>query len=209
MPAKPPTAMLAVAEPLGKVLIRTHGCKLNQADSDAIARQFIEAGYRLVNSVSDADIFVLNTCTVTANADAKARQALRAARRSNPTAIIVAAGCYPQRAAQELHELDAVSLVVDNTQKGELVSRALALHRQNSTSLTLVDRNPVDPRPVGLEGPNTFSAVAAGTRRSRAMIKIQEGCDQVCAYCIVPKVRGRERSIPPETLIGSINRSTE
>ena len=140
MPANPLTAVPLVTDPvvtgpLGKVLIRTHGCKLNQADSDAIARQFIEAGYRLVNSVSDADIFVLNTCTVTANADAKARQALRAARRSNPTAIIVAAGCYPQRAAPELHGLDAVSLVVDNTQKDELVSRALALHRQNSTSL--------------------------------------------------------------------------
>ena len=196
-------------KPLGKVLIRTHGCKLNQADSDAIARQFIEAGYRLVHSVSEADVFVLNTCTVTANADAKARQALRAARRANPKAIIVAAGCYPQRAAQELHGLEAVSLVVGNTQKDKLVSQVLALHRPSSSSLPLVDPNPVAPNPVGLERPNTFSPVAAGTRRSRAMIKIQEGCDQVCAYCIVPKVRGRERSIPPEALIREINRRTE
>ena len=209
MPAEPPSAgpvaiHSAVTSPLGKVLIRTHGCKLNQADSDAIARQFIEAGYRLVNSVSEADIFVLNTCTVTANADAKARQALRAARRANPTAIIVAAGCYPQRATQELHELDAVSLVVNNTQKDELVSQVVALHHRSSSSLPLVD-----PNPVGLENPNVFPLVAAGTRRSRAMIKIQEGCDQVCAYCIVPKVRGRERSIPPATLIREINQRTE
>ena len=208
MPAKPPSpapvgTIPVVTKPLGKVLIRTHGCKLNQADSDAIARQFIEAGYRLVNSVSEADVFVLNTCTVTANADAKARQALRAARRANPTAIIVAAGCYPQRAAQDLHELDAVSLVVDNTQKNELVSQVVALHRRSSPSLPLPD-----PNPVGLEGSNTFLPVAAGTRRSRAMIKIQEGCNQVCAYCIVPKVRGRERSIPPETLIREINLRT-
>ena len=209
MPVKVPSAVPTVAKPLGKVLIRTHGCKLNQADSDVIARQFIEAGYRLVNSVSEADVFVLNTCTVTANADAKARQALRAARRANPTAIIVAAGCYPQRAAQELHELDAVSLVVDNTQKDELVPQVVALHRSSSSSLALVDPNPVAPNPVGLEGQNVLPLVAAGTRRSRAMIKIQEGCDQVCAYCIVPKVRGRERSIPPETLIGEINRRTE
>ncbi|MCH7621406.1 MAG: tRNA (N(6)-L-threonylcarbamoyladenosine(37)-C(2))-methylthiotransferase MtaB [Chloroflexi bacterium] len=209
MPVKVPSAVPSVAKPLGKVLIRTHGCKLNQADSDVIARQFIEAGYRLVNSVSEADVFVLNTCTVTANADSKARQALRAARRANPTAIIVAAGCYPQRAAQELHELDAVSLVIDNTQKDELVSQVVALHRSNSSSLALVDPNPIAPNPVGLEGPNVLPLVAAGTRRSRAMIKIQEGCDQVCAYCIVPKVRGRERSIPPETLIGEINRRTE
>ena len=209
MLAKPPSpasgvTVPVVTQPLGKVLIRTHGCKLNQADSDVITRQFIEAGYRLVNSVSDADVFVLNTCTVTANADAKARQALRAARRANPTAIIVAAGCYPQRAAQELHNLEAVSLVVDNTQKDQLVSQAVALHQPSSSSLPLVD-----PTAVGPEGPNIFSAVAAGTRRSRAMIKIQEGCDQVCAYCIVPKVRGRERSIPPETLIREINRRTE
>ncbi len=209
MPVKPPSAVPSVTKPLGKVLIRTHGCKLNQADSDVIARQFIEAGYRLVNSVAEADVFVLNTCTVTANADAKARQALRAARRANPTAIIVAAGCYPQRAAQELHKLDAVSLVVDNTQKDELVSQAVTLHRSNSSSLPLVETTPVAPSPVDPEGPNTFSPVAAGTRRSRAMIKIQEGCDQVCAYCIVPKVRGRERSIPPKTLIREINRRTD
>jgi threonylcarbamoyladenosine tRNA methylthiotransferase MtaB len=209
MPADPLARLPVVTQPLGKVLVRTHGCKLNQADSDAIARQFIEAGYRLVNSVSEADVFVLNTCTVTANADAKARQALRAARRANPTTIIVAAGCYPQRAAQELHKLDAVSLVVDNTQKDELVSQTVALHRRNSSSLPLVEPNPVASSPVGPEGPNTFSFIATGTRRSRAMIKIQEGCDQVCAYCIVPKVRGRERSIPPETLIGEINQRTE
>lgn len=214
MPTEPASAVPAVtnpsgANPLGKVLIRTHGCKLNQADSDAIARQFIEAGYRLVNSVSEADVFVLNTCTVTANADAKARQALRAARRANPTAIIVASGCYPQRAAQELHQLDAVSLVVDNTQKDQLVSQAMELHRRSCPIPPLMDSIPVTSSPVVVENPNAFSPVAAGTRRSRAMIKIQEGCDQVCAYCIVPKVRGRERSIPPETLIREINRRTE
>ena len=211
-PSKPTATVPAVTNPvatrpLGKVLIRTHGCKLNQADSDTIARQFVEAGYRLVNSVSEADIFVLNTCTVTANADAKARQTLRAARRANPKAIIVAAGCYPQRAAQDLHDLDAVSLVVGNTQKDDLVSQVLELHRPSS--LPPDDPIPADPNADSLEGSNALSLVADGTRRSRAMIKIQEGCDQVCAYCIVPKVRGRERSIPPDILIGQINQRTE
>ena len=214
MPTKTPSAVPAVTnppgtKPLGKVLIRTHGCKLNQADSDAIARQFNEAGYRLVNSVSEADVFVLNTCTVTANADAKARQALRAARRANPTAIIVATGCYPQRAVQELQQLDAVSLVVNNTQKDGLVSQVMELHRRVCLSPPLVNSNPVAPCPDVGENPNGLPPVAIGTGRSRAMIKIQEGCDQVCAYCIVPRVRGRERSIPPETLIGEINRRTE
>ena len=86
----------------GKVVVQTHGCKLNQSDSETIARQFSEAGYEPIESVADADVYVLNTCTVTANADAKARQALRAARRINPNAIIVATGCYTQRAAEDL-----------------------------------------------------------------------------------------------------------
>ena len=194
-----------VANPVGRVLIQTHGCKLNQADSDTIARQFMEAGYRLVDSVADADIFVLNTCTVTANADAKARQALRAARRANPKAIIVAAGCYPQREAEDLRRMPAVSLVVNNTQKDRLVSLAEELHRLNSPGLSSVTANSALPNSRASESLVSFSAIAAGTRRSRAMVKIQEGCDQVCAYCIVPKVRGRERSIPPEELIQQIN----
>ena len=110
----------------GNVVIQTHGCKLNQADSDALARRFVEAGYQLVESVRDADVYVLNTCTVTATADSKARQALRAARRANPSAVIVATGCYPQRAFQELSGLEAVSLVVDNREKELLVSKVIA-----------------------------------------------------------------------------------
>lgn len=101
----------------GTVAIHTHGCKLNQADSNALAQRFIEAGYQLVDSIAEANIFVLNTCTVTATADAKARQALRTARRINPQALIVATGCYSQRAADELTRLEAVSLVVTNTEK--------------------------------------------------------------------------------------------
>ena len=95
MTNNPPTAPRAVA-------IHTHGCKLNQADSQELARQFQEAGYRLAAPHAPADIIILNTCTVTANADAKARQYLRAARRRNPNALIIATGCYAQRAPSEL-----------------------------------------------------------------------------------------------------------
>ena len=175
----------------GTVAIHTHGCKLNQADSNVLARRFGEAGYRLVDSVAEADVYVLNTCTVTATADAKARRALRAARRANPHAFIVATGCYPQRAAAELTRLEAVSLVVGNSRKDQLVSLVLAAYRgKKAPSPSWVAKAPP---------PNT------GLGRTRTMIKIQEGCNQVCAYCIVPKVRGRERSIPPETLVQQIN----
>ena len=182
----PPTAPRAVA-------IHTHGCKLNQADSQELARQFQEAGYRLAAPHAPADIIILNTCTVTAAADAKARQYLRSARRRNPNALIVATGCYAQRAPNELQNLPEVSLIINNNAKPSLPQSAIA---------ALQTKTPPTPQPA----PPTDTPQSANPTRTRAMIKIQEGCDQVCAYCIVPKVRGRERSIPPETIIAQINR---
>ena len=181
----------------GTVAIRTQGCKLNQADSDMLARRFAAAGYRLVQSPAKADVFVLNTCTVTSTADSKARQALRAAARANPHALIVATGCYAQRSRDELSQVEGVSLVVGNTEKAELPAMVTALLEQRNTGAN--------------SHPRVSSALdysvqpAANIRRNRSMVKIQEGCDQVCAYCIVPKVRGRERSIPPESLVEQIN----
>ena len=180
----------------GAVAIHTHGCKLNQADSSVLARQFRQAGYRIVETAAEADIYVLNTCTVTATADAKARQALRAARRANPEALVVATGCYSQRAAAELARLPAVSLVVGNTEKSRLVSLVAAARQEVATE--------ADPAAAGDDYGALLTPGENLLGRSRAMVKIQEGCDQVCAYCIVPKVRGRERSIPPEELVEQI-----
>ena len=171
------------------VAIHTHGCKLNQADSQALAQRFREEGYLVVSPSAPADVVVLNTCTVTATADSKARQFLRAARRRNPDALVVATGCYAQRASAELENLAEVSLVIGNTGKPSLVESV---------------------RSVGEEAaqPSVLKQLsrANGVARTRAMVKIQEGCDQVCAYCIVPKVRGRERSIPPEEIVAETNR---
>ena len=185
----PPTAPRAVA-------IHTHGCKLNQADSQELARQFQEAGYRLAPPHAPADIIILNTCTVTAAADAKARQYLRSARRRNPNAVIVATGCYAQRAPGELQNLPEVSLIINNNAKPSLPQSAIAALQTQTPPAP----QPAPPSDTGDTPPS------ANPTRTRAMIKIQEGCDQVCAYCIVPKVRGRERSIPPETIIAQINR---
>ena len=133
---------------------------------------------------------VVNTCTVTHVADAKARQALRRAKRLNPGSLVVATGCYAQRAPQELDRMEAVDVVLGNTRKDALVeevSQLLDFHGADSPALDTIDE---ERAPVLL---------------SRAMVKIQEGCDQVCAYCIVPKVRGRERSIPPQALVSQVN----
>jgi len=186
----------------GKVVIHTHGCKLNQADSSVLARQFRQAGYILVNDVRDADIFVLNTCTVTSTADSKARRALRAASRANPDAVVVAAGCYPQRAAEELDRMAAVSLVVGNEDKHQLASLAVAAHRKR---LGLCS----DPAALGVSQSIDMDVTGNLPGRTRGMVKIQEGCDQVCAYCIVPRVRGRERSIAPEEIVRQVQQKFE
>ena len=173
------------------VAIETHGCKLNQADSRTLAWEFSQAGFRLVAADEPADVYVVNTCTVTHVADRKARHALRAVRRRNPDATIVATGCYPQRAPQELQGMEEVDLVIGNTGKATLVRQVTEWRGET----------PV-PCAVGDEA-HAFSPRIA---RTRAMVKIQEGCDQVCAYCIVPKVRGRERSISPEEIVDEITR---
>ncbi len=223
--------------PQRTVAIHTHGCKLNQADSQALARRFREAGYRVVGPSAAADVVVLNSCTVTAAADAKARQYLRTARRRNPGAVVVATGCYAQRAPADLDALPEVSLVIGNTGKTALVESVQnALEAQPlildaptrdtpTSSIPLPQRHsPESGNPNGLageslqhthpnslpEGEGTLSppvlSLSKGEGRTRAMVKIQEGCDQVCAYCIVPKVRGRERSLPPEEIIAEIDR---
>jgi len=192
--------------------IHTHGCKLNQADSETLARSFAEAGYRIVEWADGADVLVLNTCTITATADAKARQALRGARRrANSKAIVVATGCYAQRAAEQVAKVEGVSLVVGNTGKDRLVAAVTAaLDQAQQRRLSPISI----PNSIGVDGnisgknltPLKLGSLTGHVNgRTRAMIKIQEGCDQVCAYCIVPKVRGRERSVHPDVLLEQIN----
>ena len=183
------TAVASVEGP--RVAIETHGCKLNQADSTQIAWEFVESGFRVVSTGEPADVYVVNTCTVTHVADRKARQSLRAARRRNPDAVVVAAGCYVERAPEALDALDQVDIVIGNTDKPELVRRVLEWRGDS----------PV-PCAVGAE-PDGYNPRVL---RTRGMVKIQHGCNQVCAYCIVPKVRGRERSVPPAGVAGQVRR---
>ncbi len=181
----------AIASDGPRVVIETHGCKLNQADSTQIAWEFVESGFRVVSTDDPADVYVVNTCTVTHVADRKARQALRAARRRNPDAVVVAAGCYVERAPEVLDGLDEVDMVVGNTDKPDLVRRVLEWRGDS----------PV-PCAVGAE-PDGYNPRVL---RTRGMVKIQHGCDQVCAYCIVPRVRGRERSVPPPEVVAQVRR---
>ncbi|MEK7778431.1 MAG: tRNA (N(6)-L-threonylcarbamoyladenosine(37)-C(2))-methylthiotransferase MtaB, partial [Chloroflexota bacterium] len=169
------------------VTIETHGCKLNLADSQALARGFTRAGYQVVASDQPADVYVLDTCTVTQTADHKARHALRAARRRNASALIVATGCYAQRAPAELEALSEVDMVLGNTDKDMLVQKVTSLRQDGLSPCAVGER-----------------VTGRGAHRARATVKIQEGCNQVCTYCIVPKVRGRERSVPADDLVAQV-----
>jgi threonylcarbamoyladenosine tRNA methylthiotransferase MtaB len=165
------------------VALDTVGCKLNQAESQLFARQFAEAGYRLVPADNGADVYILNSCTVTHVADSKCRKLLNQARRRNPDALVVAVGCYVERARQELSRLKSVDLLLDNSQKTDLVSRLEQLGHLSRPAL---------------------SSTANADLRTRAFVKIQDGCNNFCSYCIVPLVRGREQSLPADGVISEI-----
>jgi len=169
-----------------KVALDTVGCKLNQAEVEFLARKLAEAGYRLVSPTDRADIYILNTCTVTHIADRKSRHLLRLAHRRNPEARLIATGCYAQRAPRELAQIDGVDLVLDNEQKPHL--------------LRLLEQSGCLDRPV-LAQPDSSHHKGF---RTRAFIKVQDGCNRFCAYCIVPLVRGREKSLPVEHVVTEV-----
>jgi len=163
-----------------KIALATLGCKLNQAESELLASQFAGEGHTLVSSVEEADIYVLNTCTVTHTADSKSRHLLRLANRRNPDALLVVTGCYAHRVPQEVAKIPGVSLVVGNDEKPQLLKLL-----QGSGFLNCLD--------------NACGGVVSGNgqvSRTRAFIKIQDGCSNSCTYCVVPLVRGREKSQP-------------
>lgn len=174
-----------------KIVIETHGCKLNMADSITMADNFASNGFQVANNLAESpDVFILNSCTVTHVADRKARQRLSRIKREHPKARIVVTGCYPTLDPDGVSDLDVVDLIVSNDDKPAIVNEVATLLAQDTDSLVLA--------------PSHFNPVSA-LGRTRAALKIQEGCDQVCAYCIVPKVRGRERSVPATDLVRQAN----
>jgi threonylcarbamoyladenosine tRNA methylthiotransferase MtaB len=165
------------------IALDTVGCKLNQAESQLFARQFAQRGYRLVPADNVADVYILNTCTVTHTTDGKCRKLLSQARRRNPEALVVAVGCYVERARQDLAQIKGVDLVLDNRQKMDLVTRL---------------------EESGYLSPPSAPAPANANFRTRAFVRVQDGCNNFCAYCIIPLVRGREMSLPAEQVLSEI-----
>jgi threonylcarbamoyladenosine tRNA methylthiotransferase MtaB len=169
---------------MSKISIESLGCKLNQAETESLAWQLLGKGYQLTESAGEADIYVLNTCTVTHVADRKARHLLRLARRTNPRAFVVAVGCYAQRAPEELRQLGVVDLILDKQEEDHLAE-------------ILAGRSA--PANKGREEP-----VTGYQGRTRSLIKIQEGCNSFCSFCVVSYTRGRERSRPWQEVLHEI-----
>ncbi len=169
-----------------RVAFYTLGCKLNQAETESLAHQFSEAGFQLTSPDDLADIYIINTCTVTHIADRKSRHWLRLIRRRNPQAFIIATGCYAQRAPQELAPI--ADLLLNNEKKERLLQ----------TVTGFVDAGKTKQAHVSSISPN-------GISRVRSLIKIQDGCQSPCTFCIVPQVRPREYSLPASQIIREIN----
>jgi threonylcarbamoyladenosine tRNA methylthiotransferase MtaB len=187
------------------------GCKVNQAEMEAAARLLRERGVTLVDDRARADLYLVNTCTVTAVADQKSRQAVRRVRRVNPDAQVVVTGCSVQVDSSAFAAADPEARLVDNRSKAALLDELAAL-------AGLPDLEPAgtasEGRPINVALP-TLSGVEldgaaddrAATERTRAFVKIQDGCSFHCTYCIIPAARGPERSLAPETVLADVRRA--
>ena len=171
----------------------TLGCKVNQYETNAMAQKFIENGYKVVKLQEKADICIVNTCTVTNIADRKSRQVLRKIRQN--AELVVAVGCYAQVAKDELEKIEEIDIVLGNNEKNEIVKYVEKYSNMQEKSIVtdvMYQREFLD-----------FGNISY-TEKTRAVIKVQDGCDRFCSYCIIPYARGRVRSRLPESIIEEI-----
>jgi len=195
--------------------IENFGCRATEADAAALRRELLARGLTLTGEQASADVVVLNTCTVTAAADSQAREAVRKIHRANPQARIVVTGCYAQRAPEELAAINGVAWVIGNSHQAEIpeIVRGLGA-REASTDFVPVAELEDDPMSLA-RGPAKIltgdifaqstvqiapATLMAGDR-TRPILKIQDGCNNRCSYCVIPFVRGRSRSLPPDAVV--------
>lgn len=182
-----------------RVAFYTLGCKLNQAETESLVRHFSRRGFQVASPNEIADVYVANTCTVTHIADRKSRHWLRLARRRNPQGLVIATGCYAHRSPQELATL--ADAVIDNRQKEHMLEIV--------TSLSLpVSPSPFDSTRLDHCQRNELALPFAADGRTRSLAKIQDGCHSACTYCIVPKVRPEEYSLPASHIVEEIKQKT-
>jgi threonylcarbamoyladenosine tRNA methylthiotransferase MtaB len=197
--------------------VENFGCRATQADGAAIERQLSQGGLLRAASPADADVVVLNTCTVTRAADQDARAAIRRIHRTNPSARILVTGCYAQRAPEEIAALDGVSLVVGNSHKHQLAELAAASGFVSLSSLgAALDENQsaasiTAPAPIFVEDIFAHTELMAApvfdsdNEKTRPNLKVQDGCNNRCSFCVIPFVRGRSRSLPLGEVLANVD----
>ena len=172
-----------------KVALHNLGCKVNSYETEAMQQMLERAGYEIVPFSEGADIYIINTCSVTNIADRKSRQMLHRARKQNPDAIVVAAGCYVQAAKEQVEADEAIDIVIGNNKKADLIQilREFEEHRGEGQKAEAV---------IDIAHTSEYEALSVDRigEHTRAFIKVQDGCNQFCSYCIIPYTRGRVRS---------------
>ena len=185
------------------VAFYTLGCKVNQYETNAMEQQFIKSGYKIVNNIEKADIYVINTCTVTNMAERKSRQMLRRVKELNKSAILVVCGCYAQVAKKELEEIPEIDIILGINEKNnivEIVEKYIEEQRKSTES------NVSD---VAHQNEFLDFGDVTYTEKNRAVIKVQDGCNMFCSYCIIPYARGRIRSRKIENVASEIKKIAE
>lgn len=178
------------------------GCKVNAYETEAMQQILEKAGYEIVPFQEQAEVYVINTCSVTNMADRKSRQMIHRARKQNPDAVIVAAGCYVQTAGERQEEDETIDIVIGNNKKHELAERLEEFFEKHEKARAMIDIN------CQKEGYEELS-LSRTAEHTRAFIKVQDGCNQFCTYCIIPYARGRVRSRKPADVLGEIQRLAE
>jgi len=182
-----------------RAAVTTLGCKVNQYESFALMGALQEKGCLLVSFQEKADIYVINTCTVTARSDYQSRQLIRRAYRRNPAAVIVATGCYAQAAPSEIAAMPEVTLIVGNDGKMTIPAYVEGICEERRMQVSRLDHS----------REFTFFPVDDFPGHTRAFLKIQDGCNAWCSYCIVPRVRGRSRSLSQEQVLKEVRRLSQ
>ena len=176
------------------------GCKVNSYETDAMAQKCVEKGYKIVDFEQKADIYVVNTCSVTNIADRKSRQMLHKAKKQNPDSVVVAVGCFVQANPEEVAKDEAIDLIVGNNKKKDLFEIVEEYLNQKSVSKDLEGTTVTDIHHCDYEE----LKINKSEEHSRVFVKIQDGCDRYCTYCIIPYVRGNLRSRKPEDVVREI-----
>jgi len=199
-----------------KVAFYTLGCKVNQYETNAMIEKFLNKNYQIVDFEEIADIYIINTCTVTNMSDRKSRQIIRRVKQINPNSILAVTGCYAQVASKDLEKIEEIDLIVGNTEKTEIVNIIEKYCKKNVGVLLNGDpqndiekSNKINLTDINKQKEFVDFGTTTYTEKTRAVIKIQDGCNNFCSYCIIPYAKGRVRSRRLESVMKEISSIAE